>query len=672
MNRRIAPLLFLLFACGGGSLARPEETASRERAPEPERLAIELTEARTLQADERVTLETATFDAPAGFTLERAAGSVRLTSPERDLRIIVAEIEGSSAEEAIAAAWARYVPDFARSITMRAAGVPTDGWEEVLQIGYDVPASESRAVVGIGRRRGDRVAVVLIDGRHDGLGRRGAALNLAVESLRLPGVVRETLAGREQRRFEGPLVAELEAFVEHALAARQVPGAAIAIVQRGEVVYTRGFGVRRLGTDAPVTPRTLFMIGSNTKPLTSALMARLVDTGRAEWTTPLRDLLPEFALADEAITARVQLQHTVCACTGLPRRDLELVLGTPRGADWLGILRESTPSTGFGEVFQYSNLMVAAGGFAAARRTTPRGSLADAYRAAMQREVFGPLGMRDTTLRAADATRREHAVPHGYTFTEEIAPMPVSLEAGVEAVAPAGAAWSTVGDLSRYAIMELRDGALPRGRYLSEAALHERRAPRVRISETLSYGLALMVREQYGLSVIEHGGNNLGFTSNIKMFPEEDLAIVVLTNAAGANRLIGTIERRILELVYDGAPLAADQLRTWVENLGTARREMLARAELDPPRESYERYLGRYENPSLGALTLEERDGHFVGGIGLLSSRLGALRAGGESVWIFLDPPLAGLEIIPPSDATSGALRIDYPQMPYDFVRRDP
>src|SRR5690606_30723288 len=105
--------------------------------------------------------------------------------------------------------------------------------------------------------------------------------------------------------------------------------------------------------------------------------------------------------------------------------------------------------------------------------------------------------------------------------------------------------------------------------------------------------LALMVREQFGLSVIEHSGNNLGFTSNIKIFLEEDLAIIVLTNATNANRLISAIERRFLELVYDDTPHAEGQLRALVENVASGTREALARADVEPARASYEPHLAR-------------------------------------------------------------------------------
>ncbi len=110
------------------------------------------------------------------------------------------------------------------------------------------------------------------------------------------------------------------------------------------------------------------MIGSSTKPLTTLMMARLIDQGKFAWTTPVRDLLPDFELGDPDITRKLEMRHTVCACTGMPRRDVDFVFRFEGISPEQRLLEMRTmrPTTGFGETFQYSNLLVAAGGYAAA------------------------------------------------------------------------------------------------------------------------------------------------------------------------------------------------------------------------------------------------------------------------------------------------------------------
>lgn len=681
MRRACVLCVATVWACGGGAThvtpspseaedgvrvedATPAEGATAAGIP----AAVTFGESEVLAETRVVSVARGTFEAPAGFALARAEDVVRLRAPEGDLTLWFVEVEAESVDLAIERAWTRTTPGFSRAVRARLPSSPVDGWDEIAQVVYEVAPSESRTVVAVARRRAGVVAVVLLDASLGDLSRLGALINVAIGSFRIPGVERESYAGRQARPLSEELADELGRFVERALRTRKIPGAAVAVVQNGERVFSRGFGTRRVGEDAPVSPRTLFMIGSNTKPLTSLLMARVVASGRAEWTTPVRELLPGFALGDEALTASTQLQHTVCACTGLPRRDLELVFDVTAGDGWLRLLSESTPTTSFGEVFQYSNLMVAAGGFAIARKVVPRGSYADAYRTAMQREVFTPLGMRDTVLRIDDARRRDHALPHGYDFADAIAQLPLDYERGVESVAPAGSAWSNLDDMVRYVQMELRRGSVARGpAYLPEEVLLERRRARVRVSETQSYGLALLVGEHIGLDVVTHGGNNLGFSANFWLFPDHDLGVVVLTNASGTNSIMGLIMQRALELIFDGTPRADAALATLGENVANLRREDAAQIDAAPTPARFQPLLGNYENPTLGTLRLTEVEGALFVQLGRFRSRLGLRDVGGEESWVMLDPPLAGL----PFTAIPSGLRIDYPQQPYDFARAE-
>ena len=141
-----------------------------------------------------------------------------------------------------------------------------------------------------------------------------------------------SLAGQPQRPLD---VVALDAFLEDARVRLAVPGAAVAVVQGGAIVYQRGFGVRVLGGDAPVTPDTLFMIASLTKGLTTMMEAALVDDGTVRWDSPLTTLLPSFAVGDAALTRQLVLWHSACACSGMPQQDLEGIF------EWRGVTPEA-------------------------------------------------------------------------------------------------------------------------------------------------------------------------------------------------------------------------------------------------------------------------------------------------------------------------------------------
>src|SRR6185437_11816988 len=120
-------------------------------------------------------------------------------------------------------------------------------------------------------------------------------------------------------------------FVQTAMDELGVPGAGVAIVDHGKVVYEGGIGVRELGKPTPVDAHTRFMIASNTKGMSTLLLARLVDQGKFRWDQPVTQVYPDFKLGSADTTRQVLMRHLVCACTGVPRKDFEwLFTGTDK------------------------------------------------------------------------------------------------------------------------------------------------------------------------------------------------------------------------------------------------------------------------------------------------------------------------------------------------------
>ena len=230
-----------------------------------------------------------------------------------------------------------------------------------------------------------------------------------------------------------------------------IPGAAFALVDHGEVVAAEGLGVTNLRKPAPVTDQTLFMIGSNTKSMTTLLQAMLVDEGRVARDTPVASIYPQFRLGRDETTAKVQFRHLACMCTGIPPANFGWILGTDRNTDpaiAFRMLSATAPTTPFGEVFQYSNLMVAATGFIAAHLVYPDLPPETAYNLAMEERVFGPLGMASTTFDLDRAMALDHAMPHGLDRAGKPA---AGLYIGdYQALRPSGAAWSNVRDMIKY------------------------------------------------------------------------------------------------------------------------------------------------------------------------------------------------------------------------------
>src|SRR6185436_15860041 len=120
-------------------------------------------------------------------------------------------------------------------------------------------------------------------------------------------------------------------------------------------------------------------------------------------------------------------------------------------------------------------------------------------------------------------------------------------------VRPAGGAWSNVRDLMKYVAMEIDGGTLPGGkRYIGRDTLLARRAPQVAIGKDVTYGMGLTVDTTYGVPVVHHGGDMIGFHSDMIWLPDQKVGAVILTNSEPGVLLRTPFRRKLLEVLFDG------------------------------------------------------------------------------------------------------------------------
>jgi CubicO group peptidase (beta-lactamase class C family) len=546
----------------------------------------------------------ATFMAPRGWSIVTRGSAQVLEAPEGDSRIALVDVRAKDADAAVAAAWEAYLPGTRRAVRSVTPEADKDGWQDQRTYRYMTSPNEQRTVLAGAKRHRDVWTVWIYDMRGSTGQKRLSQVALILSRLLPPGYRRETFAGRRARPLDRGRLAELIAFIERGRAQLGVPGVALGLVQDGDVVFEGGFGPRELGKPATVDARTLFIIASNTKPLTTLLLGTLVDDGRLAWDTPVTQIIPSFKLGDAATTSRVLVKHLVCACTGLPRQDSEWLLEfkslTAAGA--LAMLGTMRPTSKFGEMYQYSNPLAAAGGYVAAHVYDPRLELGAAYDQAMQVRVFGPLGMSSTTFDFERARAGNHAAPHALTIDGDPARAVEEVNHSIVPVRPAGGAWSSVHDILKYVAMELRNGALPDGkRFISESVLLERRAPQVAVGADLSYGMGLRVDRSYGVPVVRHGGSLIGFDSDMFWLPDQGVGATILTNSDAGQALLGPFRRKLLELLFDGRPEADNQLavaaRAMRQRIATERKLLTV-----PPAAAAETLAPRYRSAALGEI----------------------------------------------------------------------
>ena len=205
-----------------------------------------------------------------------------------------------------------------------------------------------------------------------------ATLALAVSALPAAPVDAETLDA---------LVQTLDERRE----AMNIPGMAIAIVKDGEVILARGLGVADIETERPVTPETIFCIGSSSKTFTSALVGIGVDRHELDWEAPVSTFIPWFKLPEAEGSETVNLIDLLSHRTGLTRMSLLWYGGTATREQIYATVAEASYYHPFRESWFYNNVTFAAAGFAAAavENTT--------WEDLLQRDILDPVGMTDTS-----------------------------------------------------------------------------------------------------------------------------------------------------------------------------------------------------------------------------------------------------------------------------------
>lgn len=588
-----------------------------------------------------------TFIVPAGWSLRREGTLAVTTVPEGGSHLALIDVPGIDAEAAVRAAWSLYAPEKELQI-LRWRDLPVrQGWSSIR--GFVLAAGDGRRLSAVARQHGPEFNVAISDMAENIANQRDAEIELLLGSLMPKGFVPASFSGVTAQRLEGDRLAAFEAFFERARQEFEVPGAAVGIIQNGKIVLAKGYGVRRLGDSERVDANTRFQIASNTKMLTTLMLAKLVDAGKFTWDTPATQVLPSFRLGNAEATQRIRMKHLVCACTGLPRQDMELIFEGERmtPASVLPLVATMEPISPFGALYQYSNLMAGAAGYIGGQVVHPGMETGAAYDAAMQQLVFDPLGMNATTFDNREAQRGNHASPHASDIDGRMTHVDMDTLRVNQVSRPDGGAWSTVNDLLRYVQMELDYGHLPDGRrFIGTAPLLARRIQQVSRGAREGYGIGLKIDETTGTQMLHHGGTVPGFISDVIWWPEHDIGAVILTNASGGGTSLRNVfRRRLMELMFDGSAEAEPNLKIFkAMNQDDARRAKNSVAR--PVPETISSTLApRYASAELGEIRVLRIAAAIWFDFGGWKSEMGALSDNnGDDVLTTLAPGSFGYE----------------------------
>jgi len=303
------------------------------------------------------------------------------------------------------------------------------------------------------------------------------------------------------------------------------PGCALAIISKGQIVYSRGYGMANLEHDIPVSSKTVFRIASTSKQFTAMCIALLTEQGTISLADDIREYLPEIPAYESPITIRHLIHHT----SGL-RDYLELMgLTGMREADYYTddevialLARQKELNFKPGDQHLYSNT-----GYLLLALIVQRAS-GKSLGIFAEENIFSPLGMKNTHFHD-DHTRIVKNCATGYSPVENgdyrinMTTLDMVGDGGIFTTAEDLFLWdqnfyrNRLGKGDRKLIAQvLTPGTLTNG-------------------EELNYAFGLVVRDCNGLRMVGHGGAFVGFRAEMIRFPEQEFTVICLANLSSIN-----------------------------------------------------------------------------------------------------------------------------------------
>lgn len=413
---------------------------------------------------------------------------------------------------------------------------------------------------------------------------------------------------------------KIDSLVENALVTFKVAGASIAIVKDGKVIHQKGYGLTSITTKEKVNEYTNFQIASNTKAFTAAALSILEDEGKLKWTDKVKDHLPEFKMYNDYVTENFSIQDLLTHRSGLGLGAGDLMF-FPDGADFtmkdvLTSFQYFKPVSAFRTKYDYDNLLYIVAGEVIARTS---GMSYDTF---VQKRIVEPLQMKNTFVGSLMKDKSNRATPHS-SMSGSIKTIDAQ-DVGLDS--PAGGIFSNVADMSKWMLVQLNRGNygtdLKTSLFSSKnhnemwrlhTVLETNRFPRYN-SHFNGYGLGWFLTDVKGNLKVSHTGGLPGMVSEVSMYPDLNLGIVILTNSDEGGALIsavsGTIADSYLGLDDYGW---TDKIAGWMqyqknmsdvvtkkvwEKVGSAKTVKV----------KYEDFIGIYEDRWFGKIEVFEKD----------------------------------------------------------------
>ena len=431
-------------------------------------------------------------------------------------------------------------------------------------------------------------------------------------------------------------ISTIEAYIDNAIQEWNIPGSAVAIFNHGEVISSRGYGVRKVGTSDLVDENTLFPIGSCTKAFTAGIIGTLVDEGKLQWDDPIVKFLPEFRMYDPWVTTHVTLRDMLSHRIAV-MRSIRLMYRDRKfnPDDYISRMAFLRPVGDFRAKFSYNNP-----GFIVAGKVAEVVS-GQRWKTLIEERFFSPLGMTSSTASYQDMVAqgsKNIANPHA-NLDESFVPAELRVLDPVKAIPwtdlgdnAAGSINSNLKDMAAWLAMLLQGGKFHESTIISTENLAEMTSPQMVIkpnesemdalyavgleSNLMTYGLGWYVTDYRGHKMVFHPGQVNGFVAAVAYLPQLQIGGVILMNTY-QTMLHAMLGYYIFDSLLGFDRDYSHEMKTLV-NQWRAGAEMQIEGMLSghpepvAPSIPNEKMVGTFESPLFGNVNISLEDGHLI------------------------------------------------------------
>jgi CubicO group peptidase (beta-lactamase class C family) len=408
----------------------------------------------------------------------------------------------------------------------------------------------------------------------------------------------------------------IDRYIDSLMKDWNIPGLALGIVYKDQLIYGKGYGYRDVQNKLPVTPTTIFPIASNTKLFTATAATMLANEGKLNLDKPVRTYMPSLTFFNDELNSKVTLRDMLSHRTGLPTYNGIWIASSASRKEAIDKVIHMKPQLGFREGYIYNNMMFAAAGAVMENVT------GTTWEDLTRKTIFTPLAMNATGFSNDDMMKSGN---FAYAFYEFDSTRKVNIRtysAASDALGPAGTIKSNVEDMSHWMIAQLNGGKYKGQQAIPEIAIKQTLVPNAiadkegkwpELSNSL-YALGRIIQTYKGYKIAMHTGSIDGYYSNLTFIPSENIGVFMVHNSEPAGSLRSVMALPVIDRLLnlsrtewserymkDYLKAKADDKRSKDSINATRVKNTVASHPLND-------YTGKYINPVYGDMNIELKD----------------------------------------------------------------